>query len=300
MIENNQIELFPALGFNPTDFGRVRNTNRLATPVEAQMDQNRLNVIDQEVFRLEQEITEQKAIQDECDNNIKNLDDRLNVGNSALSFSQKLEKRLEFANRKKEALEKEVRLGRQLGKLQIEHDQIVSRLKSHSVEVPHLSSPLHQMTNLYLEAELTHALFDVFISHASEDKASFVNEFVEELRKRNIKVWVDELRIKWGDSLRKSIDEGLKKSRYGIVVISHHFIAKGWTQYELDGLFEREMSSGKVILPIWHHITKKEVEDFSPSLALRKALTTDNMTPADIAEELVSLLKDMPSPSSMV
>ena len=145
---------------------------------------------------------------------------------------------------------------------------------------------------IYSEVEATAVEHDVFISHATEDKESFVNELVEELKKRNVKVWVDDLKIKWGDPLRKSIDEGLKKSRFGIVVISKHFIAKGWTQYELDGLFEKEMSGGKVILPIWHEITKKEVQAFSPTLAGRKAMTTATMTPADIADELVSLLAE--------
>jgi hypothetical protein len=148
------------------------------------------------------------------------------------------------------------------------------------------------VSNIYSELGMQIMEYDVFISHATEDKESFVNELVEELKKRNVRVWVDVLNIKWGDPLRKSIDEGLKKSHFGIVVISKHFIAKGWTQYELDGLFEKEMSSGKVILPIWHEITKKEVQAFSPTLAGRKAMTTATMTPADIADELVSLLTE--------
>ena len=69
-------------------------------------------------------------------------------------------------------------------------------------------------------------------------------------------------------------------------------LALSWTQYELDGLFEKEMLGGKVILPVWHDITKKEVFDFSPTLAGRKAMTTGNMTPADIANELMVLLRE--------
>ena len=102
----------------------------------------------------------------------------------------------------------------------------------------------------------------------------------------NIKVWYDEFSIKWGDSLRKSIDKGLKSSKFGIVVISKSFIKKGWTNYELDGLFQKEMTYGKTILPIWHDITKDEVQDFSPSLAGRKALNTSMYTIKEIAEEL--------------
>lgn len=135
--------------------------------------------------------------------------------------------------------------------------------------------------------------YDVFISHASEDKESFVRELADTLIKEyNIKVWYDEFSIKWGDSLRKSIDKGLKLSKFGIVIISKSFIKKGWTNYELDGLFQKEMTYGKTILPIWHDITKDEVQDFSPSLAGRKALNTSMYTIKEIAEELKNILSE--------
>jgi hypothetical protein len=143
---------------------------------------------------------------------------------------------------------------------------------------------------LYLDEFSSVEQYDVFISHASEDKESFVVEFAEELSRRGVKVWIDDIAIAWGDSLRAKIDNGLRNSRFGIVVISRHYIRKGWTNYELDGLFEREMSGGKVILPIWHNITKSEVQKFSPSLAGRKAMTTGMMTAGEIADELVKLL----------
>lgn len=47
--------------------------------------------------------------------------------------------------------------------------------------------------------------FDVFISHASEDKNDFVRELAENLRLRRIEVWYDEHSLKIGDSLRQSI-----------------------------------------------------------------------------------------------
>ena len=96
--------------------------------------------------------------------------------------------------------------------------------------------------------------------------------------------------IKWGDSLRSKIDEGLRKSRFGIVILSNDYIRKGWTQYELDGLFQREMTGGKTILPIWHKITKDEVQAFSLTLAGRKALNTAMLSAEEIAIELINLL----------
>ena len=132
--------------------------------------------------------------------------------------------------------------------------------------------------------------YDVFISHASEDKESFVNDLVEELTKLGVKVWYDKLCIIWGDSLRSKIDEGLRNSKYGIVILSEAYIKKGWTQYELEGLFNIEMTNGKTILPIWHNITKRQVKEFSPTIAGRLAINTTMQTADEIALELVSLL----------
>ncbi len=134
--------------------------------------------------------------------------------------------------------------------------------------------------------------YDVFISHASEDKDSFVRELATTLQdKHSIKVWYDELSIKWGDSLRIAIDKGLTNSKFGIVVISKSFIKKGWTNYELDGLFQIEMTNGKTILPIWHDITKDEVQAFSATLTGRKALNIAMFTIDEIADELQNILK---------
>ncbi len=133
--------------------------------------------------------------------------------------------------------------------------------------------------------------YDVFVSHATEDKESFSDEFVRILHEEyNLKVWYDAVSIKWGDSIRTEIDKGLKKSKFGVVILSRSYISKYWTNYELEGLFQRESNGGKLILPIWHNITKQEVQNFSPSLAGKMAMSTAFMTPNEIAEKLNELL----------
>lgn len=133
--------------------------------------------------------------------------------------------------------------------------------------------------------------YDVFLSHATEDKESFSDEFVLILQEKyNLKVWYDVVSIKWGDSIRTEIDKGLKKSKFGVVILSRSYISKYWTNYELEGLFQRESNGGKLILPIWHNITKQEVQNFSPSLAGKMAMSTAFMTPNEIAEKLNELL----------
>lgn len=137
----------------------------------------------------------------------------------------------------------------------------------------------------------TEKQYDFFISHASEDKDDIVRDLADALVKKDIKVWYDEFELKIGDSLRKSIDKGLVNSKYGIVILSPNFIKKNWTEYELNGMVAREMNGHKVILPIWHKITKDEVMRYSPTLADKMALNTSTYTIDDIVSQLQSLLE---------
>lgn len=107
---------------------------------------------------------------------------------------------------------------------------------------------------------------DVFLSHASEDKETFVRPLVTALTAAGVSVWYDEYELTIGDSLRRSIEGGLRRSRHGLVVISHNFFRKDWPQRELDALFALA-EQGKRILPIWHDLTREEVAAYSPLLA---------------------------------
>lgn len=155
----------------------------------------------------------------------------------------------------------------------------ISLAKQHLNEAPH-------------QEHIDSPEYDVFVSHASEDKESFARPFADRLKQLGIKVWYDEFSLQWGDSLRKKIDKGLANSRFGIVVISKAFIKKDWTEYELNGLVAKEINGSGRILPIWHEISKSEVLKFSPSLADKKALTTSDYTIDEMAEQLLPMLKE--------
>lgn len=118
--------------------------------------------------------------------------------------------------------------------------------------------------------------WDIFISHASEDKDEVARPLANILTAYGYKVWLDEAEIFIGDSLRGKIEQGLAHSRYGIVVISHHFLTKQWPQSELDGLASKEADGRKVILPIWHKVSVKDVAKHSPILAGRAAAKTED------------------------
>ncbi len=116
--------------------------------------------------------------------------------------------------------------------------------------------------------------WDLFISHASEDKDDVARPLADKFIEQGLKVWYDEYTLTVGDSLRRSIDRGLARSRYGLVVLSPHFFEKEWPQKELDGLVAREDGSEKRILPVWHKVNRSDVVAFSPSLADKLGVST--------------------------
>lgn len=177
---------------------------------------------------------------------------------------------------------------RQMKRMQTSYEDRISQLQS--LAIPNI---VHR-TGSGPEAAPEDVQYDVFVSHAWEDKESFADEFVEELRKLNLRVWYDTSQIKWGDSMRAKIDDGLKKSKFGVVILSPDYIKDGkyWTKAELDGLFQLESINGKVLLPVWHNLTKKDVMDYSPIIAGKLAMNTASMTPSEIAKEFAKLLGD--------
>jgi Domain of unknown function (DUF1883)/TIR domain len=167
---------------------------------------------------------------------------------------------------------------------------------------PANEAPLRSIPSLVRDAEEndlvpeTEALdgrtFDVFISHASEDKHEVVRPLANALREGGLSVWYDEFELRIGDSLRRKIDRGLASSRFGVVILSRSFFGRGWPEYELDGLVTRTISGEQILLPIWHDVSKREVMGYSPSLADRLARSTTTHTVEEIAAEIIDVIRN--------
>ncbi|GIU19376.1 hypothetical protein TUM4261_41270 [Shewanella sp. c952] len=131
--------------------------------------------------------------------------------------------------------------------------------------------------------------WDVFISHASEDKEEVAIPLAQLLMAEGFKVWLDKTELFVGDSLREKIDEGLTRSQFGIVILTHDFFSKGWPKSELDGLFSREIGGEKVILPVWHNIDLEEIREYSPLIAGRIAANTKTGL-KEVKEQILSAI----------
>ncbi|MCK4514941.1 MAG: toll/interleukin-1 receptor domain-containing protein, partial [Spirochaetaceae bacterium] len=135
--------------------------------------------------------------------------------------------------------------------------------------------------------------FDVFISHAGEDKQKIVRRLAERLRAEQIEVWYDEWSLVPGSSLRRSIDNGLRKSRFGVVILSPAFFRKAWPQWELDGLVQMHNSSNsRRIIPVWHDVGVQEVAEYSPPLADIVAIPT-TLGVDFVAQQILKIVRPM-------
>ncbi|NVM20288.1 MAG: toll/interleukin-1 receptor domain-containing protein [Desulfobacterales bacterium] len=112
-----------------------------------------------------------------------------------------------------------------------------------------------------------------FISHDSRDKESIASPLALQLQKYMCPVWYDEYSLKVGDSLREQIEKGLKECLKCILILTPNYLSnEGWGKKEFDSVFTRELiENEKVILPVWHGVSKKEVYEYSPALADRVA-----------------------------
>lgn len=133
--------------------------------------------------------------------------------------------------------------------------------------------------------------YDVFISHASEDKDEIARPLSEFLRSLGVAVWFDEFTLDIGDSLSRSIDKGLSASRFGVVILSPSFFSKGWPQHELAGLVSKDVAYGKTILPVWHKIDAENIRQVSPTLADKVAVATNALSAKEIGLRILKVVR---------
>lgn len=139
--------------------------------------------------------------------------------------------------------------------------------------------------------------YDVFVSHASVDKQTFVSDLVLELKSVTSDVWYDKNMIKWGDSIKGKIYEGLEQCEFGIVVFSKSYIGREWTEKELKELLEKQNTSKQnVILPIFlNDIPEEELRKQYPFLGDMLYIKQSEHDIKDIvimfAERLIERLK---------
>jgi hypothetical protein len=111
--------------------------------------------------------------------------------------------------------------------------------------------------------------YDAFISHAVEDKIPIANELCDRLQKAGLKIWYSGRELNAGDSISATISDGLNQSRFGIVILSKHYISKTWTIREFYHFMAREKEGQKVILPVMYNVGLEDLAQKDLTMADR-------------------------------
>ncbi|WP_375575543.1 toll/interleukin-1 receptor domain-containing protein [Paracidovorax oryzae] len=108
--------------------------------------------------------------------------------------------------------------------------------------------------------------YHVFISYATEDE-EYAKELASSLQWLGLSVWFAPIALQIGGKLLDSINAGMMASQYGLLLLSSTYIEKKWTSYELDVLHRQHIEQDKSLLPIWHGISKQQLDNWNPGLS---------------------------------
>ncbi|HHE5241118.1 TPA: toll/interleukin-1 receptor domain-containing protein, partial [Klebsiella michiganensis] len=132
-------------------------------------------------------------------------------------------------------------------------------------------------------------LRDVFLCHAWDDRKDAAKELHDQLEMNGVSVWFSEKDVLLGATLLREIDEGLAKSRVGIVLVTPALLKRlageGIADKELSALLARDL-----LVPIVHNTTYEDLREVSPLLGSRSGLSTAEDSMANIASKLAELV----------
>ena len=93
----------------------------------------------------------------------------------------------------------------------------------------------------------------VFVSHSSRDKP-IVDRIVSDLTKHGISVWYDKFEIKAGDNIVQKVNDGLKDSKYFLIILSPNALSSHWVTEEMSSaVFIEITSKGIFVIPVLIH-----------------------------------------------
>jgi hypothetical protein len=92
--------------------------------------------------------------------------------------------------------------------------------------------------------------WDVFVSFSSRDRAKAV-AIARDLKRAGMAVWIDSDHIAAGDRVRAALDEGIRRSRSVLALVSSRSLNSQWVLNELDAAMLREIDERrKILIPV--------------------------------------------------
>lgn len=91
--------------------------------------------------------------------------------------------------------------------------------------------------------------YDVFVSY-SHDDADIVTDLAERLKEHGIEVAYDKVVVRPGSIIFHEVEEAIRNSTHGLLVISPASMASGPVMNEYYVLLQRSMYDGQLLIPV--------------------------------------------------
>ena len=91
--------------------------------------------------------------------------------------------------------------------------------------------------------------WDVFLSHARAD-ATFVHQLATDLEALGLRVFLDVWEIGPGDVVSQRLDQGLRGSKTGVLVVSSASVQRAWVMEEYAVLLGKAVERGQRLIPV--------------------------------------------------
>lgn len=133
---------------------------------------------------------------------------------------------------------------------------------------------------------------DLFLCHAWDDRKDAAKELHDLLEAQGATVWFSEKDVVLGTSLIRKIDEGLRNSRIGIVLVTPAM----FKSLDSAGVADKELSALLAtdrVIPVTHQTNFEELRDVSPLLAARSGLSTEGSSLEEVAIKIAETIIDI-------
>jgi hypothetical protein len=124
--------------------------------------------------------------------------------------------------------------------------------------------------------------YDIFLSYARIDGSETAQALRAGLEDLGVSVWFDEVAIRPGKSQALQMDQGLRRARAGVVLLTAAYVAgRFWTERELGALLHKP-----TLIPVLHGVTFERVAEYSGILPDLAGFTTERDSVKDIAHKI--------------
>ena len=128
--------------------------------------------------------------------------------------------------------------------------------------------------------------YDLFLSHGTPDK-EWVRALQKELEAEGLRAFLDEKELKPGDNFVIGLSDGLKNSRFLILIITRETLSRPWVVQEWTGYMAKYGPTGRII-PVL--LEPQEKIDLPPILCSIQALQADDRDATRVALKLAQLV----------